>query len=69
MAGVGEIRKPHALETIGVDLASSVRSQSLTAESEAGEKPMHMIGHNSSVTVWPQPHQKKGGPKTLKTIP
>jgi hypothetical protein len=31
---------PDAPETIGRDLLSSVRTQSLTEESEAGEKPI-----------------------------
>jgi len=40
MAGGARFENPEALETIGPDLASSFRSQSLTDESEAGEGPI-----------------------------
>jgi hypothetical protein len=35
---------PDAIETIGLDLVLSDRSQSLTEESEAGEKPIKPDG-------------------------
>lgn len=40
MAEEARFENPEAIETIGPDLTSSVRSQSLTEESEVGEEPI-----------------------------
>jgi hypothetical protein len=40
MAEGTRFENPDAIETIGPDLASSFRSQSLTEESEVGEEPV-----------------------------
>jgi hypothetical protein len=40
LAEGARFENPKASETIGLDLISSVRSQSLTEESEAGEEPI-----------------------------
>lgn len=44
MAEEARFENPDASETIGLDLISSVRSQSLTEESEAGETPIKPDG-------------------------
>lgn len=40
----GRFETPTVSETMGPDLTSSVRSQSLTEESEAGEEPVKTDG-------------------------
>jgi len=44
LAEGARFENPEAPETIGPDLTSSLRSQSLTEESEAGEEPIKTDG-------------------------
>ena len=48
------VENTDGLETMGSDLISSFRSQSLPEESEVGEEPVKQIGHDSTVTAAPE---------------
>jgi hypothetical protein len=41
----------------------------LQTSQRQGKTRSNPIVHDSSATVWPQPHQKEGGSKTLEAIP